>query len=456
MASRGSITTGQKEGRSVTLAWTLSSQNIENNTSTIAWTLKGSGSGTSWVMSGGFKAVINGKTVYSSSTDSRIQLRNGTVVASGSTTITHNADGKKSFSLSCEAGVYTYAVSVSASGTHTLNTIPRASSVSATNVNMGSATTISISRASSSFTHTLTYKFGNTIGTIVTKTTTTSVSWTPAVSLANQIPSTTSGSCTITCDTYSRSTKIGSKTCTLTLTVPASVKPTLTSVTASRIDESVPSAWEIYVQTKSKVKLTINGAAGSNGSTIKSYSISGGGYSGTASTLTTGFLNSSGTITFTATVTDSRGRVSDAKAVSISVAAYSAPSFSSYQSQRAFSDGTANDDGTYVRGLVVYSFASCSSKNSVSRKTEYRKSGVAEWTDAGVSLSSGTAFTFGGGKISTETSYEIRYTVTDAFSSISIVDVVSTAAVVMDFKSGGKGVAGSRINQDSVSSTCTP
>lgn len=124
MASSGSITTGQKEGRSVTLSWTLSSQNIANNTSTIAWTLKGSGSASGWVMSGGFKAVINGTTVYSSSTDNRIQLKNGTVVASGSLTIAHNSDGTKSFNLSCEAGVYTYAVSVSASGTHTLNTIP--------------------------------------------------------------------------------------------------------------------------------------------------------------------------------------------------------------------------------------------------------------------------------------------------------------------------------------------
>ena len=54
MASSGSITTGTKEGRSVTLSWTLSSQDIANNTSTIAWTLKGSGSGSGWVMSGGF------------------------------------------------------------------------------------------------------------------------------------------------------------------------------------------------------------------------------------------------------------------------------------------------------------------------------------------------------------------------------------------------------------------
>lgn len=145
MASSGSITTGTKEGRSVTLSWTLSSQDIANNTSTIAWTLKGSGSGSGWVMSGGFKAVINGTTVYSTSTDNRIQLYNGTVVASGSLKISHNADGTKSFKLSCEAGVYSYAVNVSASGTHTLNTIPRASSVSATSVNMGSATTISIS-----------------------------------------------------------------------------------------------------------------------------------------------------------------------------------------------------------------------------------------------------------------------------------------------------------------------
>ena len=100
MASSGSITTNESHGRSVTLSWTLSSQNIEKNTSTIAWTLKGSGSASGYVMSGGFKAIINGTTVYSTSTDTRIELRNGTVVASGSITITHNSDGTKSFGLS--------------------------------------------------------------------------------------------------------------------------------------------------------------------------------------------------------------------------------------------------------------------------------------------------------------------------------------------------------------------
>jgi len=441
MASSGSITTNEKEGRSVTLSWSITSQSVDKNTSTIAWSLKGSGSASGWVMSGGFKAVINGTTVYSTSTDSRIQLYNGTTIASGSTTITHNSDGTKSFSYSCEAGVYTYAVSVTASGTGTLTTIPRASTVSATNTNMGSASTITITRASSSFTHTLTYAFGSTTGTIATKTTSTSVSWTPALTLANQIPKAVSGSCTITCDTYSGSTKVGSKTCTLTLTVPSSVKPTITSLTAARVDGTVPVAWAIYVQSKSKATLTINGAAGVYGSTISSYEISGGGFSSTASSFTTGFLTTSGTITFTAKVTDSRGRVSDAKTVSISVVAYTNPTCSSHLSQRATSGGTVSDDGTYIKGTVSFSYSSCSSKNTVTTATYYKKSSASSWTNASKSFSSGTAFTFGSGAISTESSYDVKYTITDAFTTVTILDTVSTAAVLMDFKAGGKGLA---------------
>ena len=445
MATSGSITTNSCEGRSLTLSWSLSSQSVADNYSNISWKLKGSGSGSGWVNAGNFKAVINGTTVYSSST--RIQLYNGTTVASGTAKISHNSDGTKSFKLSCEAGIYYVAVNCTASGTHTLTTIPRASSVSATAVNLGSATTVSISRASSSFTHTLTYSFGSATGTIATKTSSTSVSWTPPLSLANQIPSATSGTCTITCTTYNGSTSIGSKTCTVKLSVPSSVVPTISSLSATRVDGTVPSSWGIYVQSKSKATLTINGAAGSYGSTISSYSISGGGYSGTSSTLTTGFLNSSGTITFTAKVTDSRGRTSAAATVSISVVAYSAPAFSSYTSQRCLSSGTVNEEGTYVKGTVSYSYASCSSKNTVTRTTYYKKSTDSTWTNASASFSSGTAFTFGGGNLSADYSYDIRYTIADAFTTVNVYDVVTTAAVVMDFKAGGKGVAVGKVSE---------
>lgn len=452
MASSGSFSGSIRDGHyKLRVDWSQT-KNVSDNTSTITckmylvndWSLSINSRSTNYTTIAGTKKTYTSPSISSTGTHLL-----GTVTQ----TVTHDSDGSKSISMSSVFYIQatlsgTYYDSISASATVTLDSIPRASSVSASNVNMGSATTITITRASSSFTHTLKYAFGSTSGTIATKTTSTSVSWTPALTLANQIPNALTGTCTITCETYNGSTKIGSKTCTLTLTVPSSVKPTLTSLTATRVDGDVPSTWGIYVQTKSKVTLAITGAAGSYGSTISSYSITGGGFSSTSSSFTTGFLNTSGTITFTATVTDSRGRVSAAKTVSITVQAYSPPSFTSYLSLRCISGGTVNDEGTYVRGLVSFSYSTCSSKNTVTGSIQYKKSLATSWTSAGVAFSSGTAVVFGGGAISTETSYDIKYTLTDAFTSVSIQDIVSTAAVVMDFKAGGKGVAVGKVAEN--------
>ena len=452
MASSGSFSGSIRDGHyKLRVDWSQS-KNTSANTSTITckmylvndWSLSINSRSTNTTTIAGTKKTYTSPSISSTGTH---------LLGTVSQTVTHDSDGSKSITMSSVFYIQatlsgTYYDSISASATVTLDSIPRASSVSASNVNMGSATTITITRASSSFTHTLKYAFGSTSGTIATKTTSTSVSWTPALTLANQIPNALTGTCTITCETYNGSTKIGSKTCTLTLTVPSSVKPTMTSLTATRVDGDVPSTWGIYVQTKSKVTLAITGAAGSYGSTISSYSITGGGFTSTASSFTTGFLNTSGTITFTATVTDSRGRVSTAKTVSITVQAYSPPSFTSYLSQRCTSGGAVNDEGTYVRGLVSFSYSTCSSKNTVTGSIQYKKSSATSWTSAGVAFSSGTAVIFGGGAISTETSYDIKYTLTDAFTSVSIQDIVSTAAVVMDFKAGGKGVAVGKVAEN--------
>lgn len=420
MASSGSFSGSIHSGHYVLRVDWTQTKNVSVNTSTItakAYLVN------DWSLS------INARSDNKVTIDGTAQTYASPAISSTGThllgtvtqTVNHGSDGTKSLAMSAVFYIRatlsgTYYESITASANITLDSIARASTVSASNVEMGSATTIAISRASSSFTHTLTYAFGSATGTIATKTTSTSVSWTPPLMLAGQIPKAVTGTGTITCTTYNGNTSIGSKTCTLTLTVPASVKPTITSLTAARVDGAVPSTWGIYVQTKSKATLTINGAAGSYGSTISSYSITGGGYTSTASSFTTGFLNTSGTVTFTATVTDSRGRVSAAATVSISVVAYSPPSFASYLSQRCLSSGTANDDGTYIRGQVSYSYTSCSSKNTITRATYYKKASDTAWTNAGASFSSGTAFTFGGGNISTKTSYDIKYTLTDTYA----------------------------------------
>lgn len=451
MASSGSFSGSIRDGHyKLRVDWSQS-KNVSANTSTVTcklylvndWSLNISGRSDNTCTIDGSAQTFSSPAISSTGTH---------LLGTVSRAVNHASDGSKSLAISAVFQIRatlsgTYYGTITASANITLDSIPRASSVSAGNMTMGTAGKINISRASSSFTHTLTYSFGNTSGTIATKTTATSVSWTPSLSLANQIPNATSGTCTITCTTYNGNTNIGSKTCTLSLSVPASVKPTISSLTASRIDGDVPSAWGIYVQTKSKVKLTINGAAGSYGSTIKSYSITGGGYSGSASTLTTGFLNNSGTITFQATVTDSRGRVSAEATVSITVTAYSPPYFNSSLSQRCLSNGTLDDDGTYIHALVSFGYSTCGGKNTLKTSVQYKQVSAEQWTDAGVTFASNTAFTYGKGQISTETSYDVRYTLEDEFSAISVQEIVSTAAVVMDFKSGGKGVAIGKVSE---------
>lgn len=124
MATSGSFNTTGYEGRYLTFTWSLESQSSDTNSSVISWTLKGAGDAqSSWYRSGNFKVVINGTVVYSSS--ARIELYEGTLVASGSITINHDSDGEKTFTASAEAGIYTTAVNCSGSGSWSLPQIPR-------------------------------------------------------------------------------------------------------------------------------------------------------------------------------------------------------------------------------------------------------------------------------------------------------------------------------------------
>lgn len=137
--------------------------------------------------------------------------------------IPHNADGTMSVSAS-----FTWDSDHSMVGTltgyasKTLSTIPRASSITATDANIGSASIININTASSGFTHTVEYIFSGLTGRIATKTSQTSIGWSVPTSFFEKIPNAQSGTVTITCYTYSGNTHIGTKTTTMTVSVPTS------------------------------------------------------------------------------------------------------------------------------------------------------------------------------------------------------------------------------------------
>ena len=135
-------------------------------------------------------------------------------IASGQVTVTHNADGTL---------YMPYAVSVlniqswnkygppamSLYGTWELTPIPRASAVSCPAGIIGKPVTIAIQKASDSFRHTLTYRFGSLQGTIAERTAEGTVTWTIPTAFYTQIPNGKRGTGTIVCKTYNGESFVG-------------------------------------------------------------------------------------------------------------------------------------------------------------------------------------------------------------------------------------------------------
>ena len=438
MASSGSFNTSGYEGRYLQFSWKQTGQNVTNNTTTISWTLKGAGGGSVWYKAGNFKVVIAGETVYSSS--ARIELSDGTVVASGTYTFKHNADGTKSFSASAQAGIYTVAVNCTGSGSFTLNTIPRASQPSCItwpehtqNVGyFGDEISIHMNRNSADFTHTVRYQFGSVSGTIA-EGVETGVRWVIPLSLMDLLPAVTSGSGTIYVDTYNGSTKIGTKWCGFTAKVPASVKPTCTFTL-----EDITGVDDIYgspVKGLSKIKVTVT-ANEAYSSPIASCVISANGVRYSGLTATTGLLKTSGTSTVTATVTDKRGR-SGSVSYDMSVQNYAAPAVTALSVRRCNQDGTANKRGGYIKVTFSAAISSMSSKNNALYYLYYKKSTDSSYTK--VSLTALTnqysvsnySYIF---DASTSSSYDVRVEAVDRHITGAKSTKAPTAASIFSWR----------------------
>ena len=209
-------------------------------------------------------------------------------------------------------------------------------SLSASSVNYGSSVTINISRAHSKLTHRIRYNWNNNTGTVVSSTSSTSYSWTVPNNFMNYIPNSTSTTGTIYVDTYNGTKLVGTKSASLKTNVPSSVVPSFSSIGHSEQNSAVAAlnlGSGVYARNLSKIKFTINGAAGTYSSTIKSYKIVYDGTTYNSSSATTGTIKNSGTRTVTATITDSRGRTAS-KSTTVSVLAYNSPSISSFSVRR--------------------------------------------------------------------------------------------------------------------------
>lgn len=301
-------------------------------------------------------------------------------------------------------------------------------SLSAATVEMGKSVTINTSAVNSAYRHTLRYAFGSASGTIATGIA-SSVSWTPPVSLANQIPSATAGSGTIYCDTYSGSTRLGTKSVSITLTVPGSVVPSAGTLSAALAEDT--SGTGLYVKGMGKAKLTLSGASGAYGSSITSYTITGGGWSATNGALTTGTLASAGNITFTATVTDSRGRKASTTRA-INVIDYTKPGVAVCDVYRCDADGNRKKAGTYFAVEINASYSAITG-STLSITARYKKQSESSYGTAANVTNNGKTV-LGGGNIGASTTYDVLVTVADKYNSLLIQRTLSTKSVLQSFK----------------------
>lgn len=316
------------------------------------------------------------------------------------------------------------------------------STISATSgTTIGSAVSITISRANSGFTHSLWWSFGadtwNGIGSGIG----TSTSFTPNTALfAAQIPSATSGTMTLICRTYYGSTQIGSDTTkAVTMNLPSSITPTIGTPTITINNPSAASDWGLVAGLSTlTVAIPSSGTAAGSGSTIKSYSISGGGFSGSSNSLTTGKINGTNPITFTCTVTDARGRTASKTITSATPVSYSAPSITiknAYRATQSSSGGITKDsNSTGIAVELEYTYSSIGGKNTISRSVKANSA-------TNTSFSSGSTIYLAAGAALTNTC-TITAAISDELGNSDDASfVVYTASRAVNIKKDKDGVA---------------
>ena len=420
------------------------SQNIANNTTNVTvrvW-CKRTNTGYTTTGNGTCYCTINGTQYSASITSSQSITSTPRELFTKTMDIAHNSDGTKTLSTSARITHSRFSSTGTGSYSQVLTSIPRVStfSLNTSTVTLGStALTVTINKSSSSFTHKVYYKFGN-INVLKYDGPGTSTSFTPSISDCSQIPNAVSGTGQIVVETYNGSTKLGQNSANITLKVPDSVKPSFNSLVAELVANGINTSYG-YVQNKSQCKLSISGSVGSYGSSITNYYISGGGFTGNSATATTGVLTQSGSITFSAYVTDSRGRRSDTKTVTISVKEYANPKILEFTAQRCLANGQLDEDGTYAKVYTNYSYSKLSGSNSITTSMMYRKTGDSTFVKCAEKPAQGGAIIIGDGNLDTTFAYEVRFELKDNFTTIGQSVTVATSFVTLDFRKGGKGIA---------------
>ena len=389
MATSGKVSSNGYQGRYISFNWSLTTQSIAANTSTISWRLEGDGTGqSSRYKAGNFKVVIDGVTVYSTSQDDRIWLYDGTLVASGNYTFNHNSAGEKSFNVSIQAGIYTYAVNCTGSGSFALPTINRISVInSITGNNTSDELAVNYTEYVAAYTNNLIIKLGNTTLQTITNYN-SGASFTLSDSALNTIYSSVTSAKTATLSfslqTYSGSLLIGtSDAVSKTLTINDS-NPSIGSISyrdSNNNTVGITGNNQYIIRNNSTLEVTLDNLTSQNSATLASITVAGGGVTQTRSlsgtsdiseVFTLGTVNQSNNFTITATLTDSRGFTAT-KTINVLVYDYNLPT-------ATISALRVDNYYTTTNVTVNANYASIGGHNTLSITAQYKKTSESSYS----------------------------------------------------------------------------
>lgn len=266
------------------------------------------------------------------------------------------------------------------------------------------------------------------------------VSFVPPIEWLSSIPTAETAVGLITLRTFdAHGMKIGEVQTYWNAFVPDNAVPEFDELTIEQIQGGFPLTFG-WIQYASKAHLELVGARSKWGADIVGYSIKGCGYSGAESILDTDTINRSGVCTFKAYVTDSRGKTSEIKTVSINVTPYNPPRFLNVLSQRCESDGTIKNEGSYMLSNVLFEYDSFEGLNTCTQAIYYKKTTDSEYKKLSTSFVNGTA-TVSETVFDISTSYDIQYRLTDLFGISVYNDILSVSHISMEFLKGGKGIS---------------
>lgn len=362
--------------------------------------------------------------------------------------ITHDPDGTKTIRLSAKLDINIGGYgSAEVSQDMVLTPIKRASGASVSEAVIGSPMLITLDAASADYTYNLRYDWYSKSG-IIASNIENSYNWTIPKDFADNLPDSTSGLGTIYIDTYYDGKKIGEKSVRFTAKIQDNIKPILTGITITDGNRAVKQnvGQGNYLQTLSNLSVSFS-ASGSYGSKIVGYhaEIVGKNQSTDANGGTLGPMSWSGSAVIRATVTDSRGQVSDSKDYPITVLEYHAPILS-FDVTRG---GALNNILAVNRNAKIAPlFVNGRQRNTMTltfkvalanTETYTADNGSASGTWTSVAQLTNSLANLGGFYLSNK-SYDLIGILSDKFTKTEFKYTVTTEKVVVSYDQNGVGV----------------